>query len=291
MTTPATDRLPNPHHAQSPEEYRAMSQRFLRHAEREIETKRRLQASEKIWGCISHQLAAIAEQRGWVHVHHDQFKDMCRYLDKEQGRRDLLQRLRGFEGFHRNFYRNDTPSGDIRQGIALAREYVTELEAIRQAGPRPYTVDNEHDQATVKSLTGWAPPLQTRRERGFSNRRLLKRRRAMWGKGRPDTDVPPTGGAPSRRNPPPRGGSSPAVRPVPPPQPVQVAVSGPTRNRPANLLNVNVGATMVEAPKFDGIVDIRGIKLDHPKPYKRPHRKARRGHSNPRMPSGRIGRR
>ena len=60
MTT--REELPRPGDEQSPDDHRKMSLRFLDHAERELRARRRLQASEKTWGVITHQLSAIAEQ-------------------------------------------------------------------------------------------------------------------------------------------------------------------------------------------------------------------------------------
>lgn len=45
--------------------YTQMSDRFKEHTVIEIEKENRLQASEKVWGSVSHALKAVAEQRGW----------------------------------------------------------------------------------------------------------------------------------------------------------------------------------------------------------------------------------
>ena len=52
--TMAMPELPNPRDVLSPEDHRAMSQRFLDHAERELAAGRRQQASEKTWGAVAY---------------------------------------------------------------------------------------------------------------------------------------------------------------------------------------------------------------------------------------------
>lgn len=305
MTTPA-DTLPNPHRAQSPAQHREMSQRFLVHAEHELAAKHRLQASEKIWGAIAHQYAAIAEQRGWYHEQHERFKDMARYLDKEQERTDLLLTLRGFESFHRNFYRNDMPSGDIRQGIAQARAYVEELEALRRSGPRPYTVESEHDQRTIENLTRIKPAMLETSERGFNNPRHLRRRRVQWGKGPTDTDHLTNGGTGSRRKGPKGGGAAPVMRPVPQPQQHTTGVV-PTPARPAGQINpltdIDTGATTFldapRPPKADALLGIQAgsappaarPQASAPPASQRPRRHQVRGSAYRGLPSGRRERR
>ena len=69
MTTPQVDALPNPGYGQGPEQHRVMSVRFLRHAERELAHGRRLQASEKIWGAATHQLAILPGLLGYTLTH------------------------------------------------------------------------------------------------------------------------------------------------------------------------------------------------------------------------------
>ena len=216
MTTSNPDTLPKPHHVQSPGEHRAMSQRFLVHAQRELNARRRLQASEKIWGAVAHQIAAIAEQRGWRHQEHEQLRHAVRYLAKEHARPDLEGGFRDFEGFHRNFYSNRTTSGEIQGGIERATRYVGELEAIRQAPMRPFIIDGPDAQVIVRRLTDREPDMNERQPRGFRNEDRLQQRRAEWGKGEPDT--PPTGVASLPTPPPPRGGA-PAARPLQTQQP------------------------------------------------------------------------
>ena len=160
-----------------------MSQRFLVHAQRELNARRRLQASEKIWGAVAHQIAAIAEQRGWRHQGHDQLRHAVRYLAKEHARPDLEGGFRDFEGFHRNFYSNRTTSPEIQGGIERATRYVGELEAIRQAPMRPFTIDSPDAQVIVRRLTGREPLMQETRPRGFRDEANLRRRRTEWGKG------------------------------------------------------------------------------------------------------------
>ena len=261
MSTVSTpDRLPNPHNPQSPAEHRFMSQRFLVHAERELKAKRRLQASEKIWGAVTHQFAAIAEQRGWEHEHHRQLKDMAYYLDKEQGSEDLRRDLGYFETFHNNFYRNQAHSGDIRLGLRDAKALVEKLEEVRQAEPKPFKIESDFDRRVVSYLTGRpAPPINTTSDQGFTTEEDRRLRRAEWGKGKPDTDTPPSddGRTPLPINPAPPSGAPSATVPVPAPPDTTSAI------RPESK------TIAVTAPKINPMTDVdtgAGVLLDSPKP-------------------------
>ena len=246
MTTSNPDTLPNPHRVQSPEEHRAMSQRFLVHAQRELNARRRLQASEKIWGAVAHQLAAVAEQRGWMHQTHNQFRDAIHYLAKEHGRRDLVDNFSSLEGFHSNFYSNAQTSPEIQEGIEDATRYVADLEAIRQAPMRPFTIDSRRDQGIVRRLTGRAPSLQETRPQGFRDEANLRRRRTEWGQGEPDD---PLNGVASQPTPPSPQGSAGSARQLPTEQP------GPRPGRNPNLPQGN-GDSPERATDRHGRVDV-----------------------------------
>ncbi len=52
------------------ESYVVHSERLIRHAEEQLVSGDRLQASEKAWGAVAHHLKGIAEQRGWSYRTH-----------------------------------------------------------------------------------------------------------------------------------------------------------------------------------------------------------------------------
>lgn len=297
MTTVDDDKLPPPHDAMSPPEHRAMSERFLVHAQHELDAGRRLQASEKIWGAVAHQLAAIAEERGWEHRRHSQFGDIVEYLEREHGRNDLIPTLRYFEYYHSNFYSNSVTTSNIRRGLRDAPEFIAELEALRKIGRLRYKVNDDTDQRIIESLTGENVPKEAERRGGFINRERLNSRRAMWGKGRDSTgDGPSRGGSPLRRRYPPKGGAPGAVRRPPEPERSgQIRVERTGGQQPPQFTNEQSGpAMMLGNPKMDGIFDIFNPNPPRVQPptSRQKRTKARSSRSGPRpWPSGRRSRR
>ena len=155
-----TPRLPKEGN-QTPENHVAMSRRFLDHAQRELNRGRRLQASEKVWGAVAHQLNAIAVQRGWTHGVHNDFYYMVRYLEKEYGRDDLRASFQAAEGDHSNFYQNRADTEAIQESIVRNRKFVETLEELRQRPMEDVYIGTRSDQSLVKRLTGRSPAMAT----------------------------------------------------------------------------------------------------------------------------------
>lgn len=155
-----TPRLPKEGN-QTPENHVAMSRRFLDHAERELKRGRRLQASEKVWGAVAHQLNAIAVQRGWSHGVHNDFYDMIAYLQKEYGKDDLLASFKAAEGDHSNFYQNRESPETIQEAIDRNRKFVETLEDLRKRPMEDVYIGTRSDQSLVKRLTGRSPAVGT----------------------------------------------------------------------------------------------------------------------------------
>ena len=61
--------LPEPG-SQSPDDRRIIGRRFIMQAAQYLLQGDRLQAGEKAWGAVAHNLKAIGEQRGWQHDSH-----------------------------------------------------------------------------------------------------------------------------------------------------------------------------------------------------------------------------
>ena len=182
------DELPNPGPGQGPEQYRAMSVRFLDLAERELAQGLRLQASEKIWGAMTHQLAAIAEQRGWKHGAHADHYLMVEYLSKEFDISDLPDYYHIANLQHTNFYHNHQRTVDIQRALTRMKTFVAMLEDMRQSPPRPYTISNAREKATVQRLTGDIYEQGTTAT-PFMNEKRLERLRRKWGTQPPDVSA------------------------------------------------------------------------------------------------------
>lgn len=209
--------------ARDPAAHRAIALRFLDHAQIELDRGHRLQASEKAWGAVAHELKAIAIERGWNHESHDFYSRMVNYLTKEYGLNEDLRRqvtVADHSG-HRNFYENQQTVRDIQRVINEATSAVATVEELRGRKPQPYTID-ESDQYDVELLTDWRfekdhtrmagfvnlpsplPPGQTRRRRGehFNWRTAYPNdpenpKQGGGGQRPPNPPPSPSGGAPA----------------------------------------------------------------------------------------------
>ena len=99
--------LPEPG-PQSADDRRAIARRFVLEAREELEWGSRLQAGEKAWGAIAHNLKAIAEWRGWNHGSHQQVENIGRQIVAEYQDSPTSAR-RSSDAYHKgheNFYEN-----------------------------------------------------------------------------------------------------------------------------------------------------------------------------------------
>ncbi len=113
-----------------------------------------MQASEKIWGAVAHAAKAIAEQRGWNHSHHAQLWDISGQIADELGRPDLRVRFRSATAMHNNFYENWMGESEVRDGLADAKGYLGDLEAVLTGPPSRFTPETPEQTARLRRLTG-----------------------------------------------------------------------------------------------------------------------------------------
>ena len=199
-----TQELPPPG-SKTPDDYSYLSRRFVDHARQELARGHRLQASEKVWGAANQALKAVAARRGWRHDGQRNVYAIARQLAAEQQRPDYSGKLMEARGIHFNFYENDLEYDQIEEGINSVEQYLSDLEALRAAGSRPFTISNEMDQRRIRRLTGRTYAIGTHSETGFSQAPP------------PSDDSPDAdGGGP---NPGDGGGRTPAVPPGPGGQP------------------------------------------------------------------------
>ena len=317
MTTPT---LP-PAGARTPTDHRAIAMRFLDHAQLELDKGHRLQAGEKAWGGVAHQLKAIARARGWDSVGHANLYAVADYLAREygtpEGREPLPLRVTTIDGFHRNFYENERSTDSIQAAIGSARRLVDDLEEMRQKEPQPFTIENESDQRTVTMLTGVEYPLEETREEGFVN--IPRPDRPAHPRGRRRRRDPGdyrTGGSATRAGPPPTSGAPAAALPMPAPENTTSQVMRPEQqhsaqirvDKPSGKLSgqrapypfaIDIGATvLLEEPKQDGIGNILSGHVPKGKRARPVAVKTRRSKKSgrvrsgqQRLPSGRTDRR
>ena len=146
--------LPDPGF-QSPEDRRAIARRFILQARHYLEQRDRLQAGEKAWGAIAHNLKVIGEQRGWNHGSHQQIENIARQIVIEFEDARLGQAISDvFHNGHRNFYENQTTFDEMRDTIEAAERALPTLEALQRAAPYPFTITTNQELRRLTALTG-----------------------------------------------------------------------------------------------------------------------------------------
>ena len=142
---------------QSPDDRRAIGRRFIIQARHYLEQRDRLQAGEKAWGAIAHNLKVIGEQRGWSHKNHQQIENIGRQIVAECQALypDLNEAISDvFHNGHRNFYENQNSLEEMRETVESAEEALSALEAIQQMPPCPFTISSARQLRRLTSLTG-----------------------------------------------------------------------------------------------------------------------------------------
>ncbi len=159
----------------TPEGHLVISRDFVNHAREELARGNRLQASEKVWGAASHALKAIAMQRGWRHGHRSYIFAIAAQLGAEYGRPDFASKLGIADSMHGNFYSNEQDADSIGNAIAEVERFVDDLDVVRSAPPRPFTVETKVVQDRLQRLLGKRVNLGDHSAAGFAQ---APRRRA-----------------------------------------------------------------------------------------------------------------
>ncbi len=146
--------LPEPG-PQSPGDRRAIARRFILEARHELEKGSRLQAGEKAWGAIAHNLKAIGESRGWYHDSHQQVENIGRQIVAEYQDTDLGEAIsEAYHKGHENFYENQRSHETLREVLARVEEALPQLEALQDTAPRPFTIASNNQVRRLMALTG-----------------------------------------------------------------------------------------------------------------------------------------
>ena len=139
---------------QSADDRRAIARRFILQAREYLNKGDRLQAGEKAWGAIAHNLKAIGELRGWNHESHRQVESIGRQIVAEYLDTDLQEALSDvYHKGHENFYENQRSIETLREVIEAAEEALPTLEALQQANPRPFTITSNTQLRRLRELT------------------------------------------------------------------------------------------------------------------------------------------
>ena len=152
-----------PEQVQSPENRRAMSQRFIIQAREEFERGDRIQAGEKAWGAVAQQLKLIGEQRGWRNNSHRQLESIGRqiraeypYLDSPELAVALSDAYhKGHENFYDNhFYDNRRDFDEIEDTVEEVENILPVLESIGLQPPRFFEIQSNSQLRRLVEITG-----------------------------------------------------------------------------------------------------------------------------------------
>ena len=148
-----TTKLPPPG-AASPDDHTEISRQFLQHAKEELARDSRLQASEKTWGAMAHALKAIAQERGWRHRGHYYILDIGAQIASEYSISSIVSATHRAYNLHQNFYDSNDDVVVIGRTIDIVDAVLPELERIRSAEPRPFTIRQGFERNRLRQITG-----------------------------------------------------------------------------------------------------------------------------------------
>lgn len=101
---------------------------------------------------MAHALKAIGEQRGWNHNNHQNIKDIGDHMANEFDHDDFHGLVVKADAMHRNFYKNEHQSDNIRSAFGRAESFVTGLDQLRNEPPQLFTIAESADQRRLGRL-------------------------------------------------------------------------------------------------------------------------------------------
>lgn len=106
-----------------------ISDDMLMHAALFIEDGDLVQASEKIWGALSHSVRQVAARRGWPLTENRDQKAVGAYIAQRLGDDALDSDMGALWEFHVNFYEDNENAATLEKGLERAREACAKLKA------------------------------------------------------------------------------------------------------------------------------------------------------------------
>jgi len=117
--------------------YFRLSQRLLQHAQKQLELRDTVQASEKAYGAVSHAVKSYAELRGWNHYNHHRVGLVLDQLRDEENDPSLTEGYDAIESLHKNFIEHEMEITRVKDRVNTARNLVDKLETLRAGDPHP----------------------------------------------------------------------------------------------------------------------------------------------------------
>ena len=110
----------------------------LEYARAELRRGDLLQASEKAWGAVAHDVKSIAKEHGWnADSHSDVNRSARRLIQLTDDPEGNGRRLRSVNALHANFYEDFFTEDDVREGIEDAQQLVRSMDAGGSLLPSP----------------------------------------------------------------------------------------------------------------------------------------------------------
>lgn len=136
--------------------YLQLSRKAVGQVDSELGREDYPQAGEKAWGAVEAIIKALAEQRGWLHNHHDQIGDALRQLADEYGREDLKDYFTFATELRRNFSEDRLTEREVLRSIERARHLRRELEGFLTDPPPTvgFIPEEVRQKRRWKRLTG-----------------------------------------------------------------------------------------------------------------------------------------
>ena len=139
---------------QSADDRRTIGRRFIFQAREHLDMGDRLQAGEKAWGAIAHNLKAIGEMRGWRHDSHRLVENIGRQVVAESQNSDLGEYISEvYHKGHENFYENQRSEETLSEVIVQAELALPVLESLQHDVPRPFTIESNNQLRRLRALT------------------------------------------------------------------------------------------------------------------------------------------
>ena len=118
------------------ESHEVHSERLLGHAREMLARGDRLQASEKIWGAVAHAIKALADQREWPYLIHQDAGVITTYVAQQVGNDDIETYFAAVENLHRNFYEDVWDLDVIARRLGVAEQLLALLGAANETMSR-----------------------------------------------------------------------------------------------------------------------------------------------------------
>ena len=116
--------------------YYQLSQRFLKHAQEQLDQGDTLQASEKAYGAIAHAVKAYGEYRGWNHYSHHRVALILDQLRDEENDPSLTESYDAVESLHNNYFEYEMEPTRVRDRLDTAKSLVKKVENLRLSTPK-----------------------------------------------------------------------------------------------------------------------------------------------------------